>query len=447
MRALEANFDGLIGPTHNYSGLSYGNLASAANRASVSNPKEAALQGLKKMKRLSELGLLQGVLPPHARPHLTTLRALGFQGSDKKVFSTAAKKAPELLKSVYTAAAMWTANAATVSPSADTEDNRVHFTPANLAANFHRTIEAKTTARILKSIFHSEKHFVHHSPLPGGVHIGDEGAANHCRFSTDYGEKGVELFVYGKSTFHKAVSPEKFPGRQTREACEAVARLHRLDASRVCIVQQSPKAIDVGVFHNDVVAVSNKNVFFYHQEAYESPRALERELRTSGPDIDFHFIQVLSEQVSLTDAVKSYLFNSQLLSFPEQTGMTLLVPAEARELPSTASYLKNLIRGRKSNPISNVEFIDVHQSMRNGGGPACLRMRVVLNELERKALNGHVLLNDDLYKRLSSWIEKYYRDRITSKDLLDPQLMEESFSALDSLTEILGLGVVYEFQF
>lgn len=447
MKALEANFDGLIGPTHNYSGLSYGNLASAANRTSISNPKEAALQGLKKMKKLSALGLVQGVFPPHARPHLTTLRALGFRGSDKKVVSTAAKTAPELLRSVYTAAAMWTANAATVSPSADTEDNRVHFTPANLAANFHRSIESKTTARILKAIFRSEKHFAHHSPLPGGVHMGDEGAANHCRFSTEYGERGVELFVYGKSTFHKSVSPEKFPGRQTREACEAVARLHRLDASRVCIVQQSPKAIDGGVFHNDVVAVSNKNVFFYHQEAYENSQFLERTLRAAGPDIDFHFIQVPFEQVSLADAVKSYLFNSQLLSLPKQTGMTLLVPGEARELPSTARYLKSLVRGEKSGLISNVEFIDVHESMRNGGGPACLRMRVVLNELERNALNGQVLFNDDLYKRLSSWIEKYYRDRITSKDLLDPDLMEESFSALDSLTGILGLGAIYEFQF
>ncbi|HXV73902.1 MAG TPA: N-succinylarginine dihydrolase, partial [Sphingomonadales bacterium] len=314
MKALEVNFDGLIGPTHNYAGLAYGNLASAANKAMPANPREAALQGLKKMKRLADLGLVQGVLPPHARPHLATLRALGFQGSDKKILAAAAKAAPDLLKNVYAAAAMWTANAATVAPSADSSDGRVHFTPANLAANFHRAIEAETTGRILKAIFRSEKHFVHHAPLPGGVHMGDEGAANHCRFCKDYGDKGLHLFVYGQNAFRPGGAPEKFPGRQTLEASQALARLHKLDPGRVHFVQQNPKAIDAGVFHNDVVAVSNRHVFFYHQEAYENPSELIGWLQDKAKDIPFHFIEVPSNLVSLADAVKSYLFNSQLLS-------------------------------------------------------------------------------------------------------------------------------------
>ncbi|MGA8031441.1 MAG: N-succinylarginine dihydrolase, partial [Casimicrobiaceae bacterium] len=43
------NFDGIPGPTHNYSGLAQGNLAAERNAQQVSNPREAALQGLEKM--------------------------------------------------------------------------------------------------------------------------------------------------------------------------------------------------------------------------------------------------------------------------------------------------------------------------------------------------------------------------------------------------------------
>ena len=139
--AREANFDGLVGPTHNYAGLSWGNVASKSNVSAVSNPKEAALQGLAKMKQLADRGYVQGVLPPHERPHLPTLRALGFSGNDADVLAQVLKKSPDLLAAVSSAAAMWTANAATVSPSADTRDRRVHFTPANLSAKFHRSIE------------------------------------------------------------------------------------------------------------------------------------------------------------------------------------------------------------------------------------------------------------------------------------------------------------------
>ena len=74
----ETNFDGLVGPTHSYAGLSYGNVASARNQGAAGNPRKAALQGLAKMEAVAALGLVQGVLPPHERPHVPTLRALGF---------------------------------------------------------------------------------------------------------------------------------------------------------------------------------------------------------------------------------------------------------------------------------------------------------------------------------------------------------------------------------
>ena len=444
MSAVEANFDGLIGPTHNYAGLSPGNIASADNALQVSNPREAALQGLAKMKRLADLGLVQGVLPPHPRPHLPALRALGFTGSDREIITAAANQAPAVLRNLYAASPMWTANAATIAPSADSADGRLHITPANLAAMFHRSIEPETTGRVLKAIFPDEELFAHHPALPGGAQFGDEGAANHNRFCSDYGDPGLHLYVYGRKAFDQGAAPKKFPARQTFEASAAIARLHQLEQSRVHFVQQNPEAIDAGAFHNDVLAVANKNVFFYHQEAFEDPAALTRELQAKAPGIDLHFIEVPKQTVSLEDAIKSYLFNSQLISLPGSDKMTLILPREAGETASTSAYLESLVGGNQ--PIGGLEFLELRQSMRNGGGPACLRLRVVLTGEERAALGGNVIMDDRLYQDLTAWVEKHYRDKVTPEDLADPDFAEECLAALDALTGILKLGPVFEFQ-
>jgi succinylarginine dihydrolase len=443
--ALEANFDGLIGPTHNYAGLSYGNIASADNALEVANPKQAALQGLRKMRRLSEMGLVQGLLPPHARPHTPTLRRLGFSGSDHELIAQAARH-PEVLRNVYAASAMWTANAATVSPSADTADGRVHITPANLTTMFHRSIEPPATSHMLKKIFADENLFAHHEPLPDGTQFGDEGAANHNRFCAEHGDPGVELFVYGRQGLGGGKRPKVFPGRQALEASHAIARLHGLDATRCLFVQQNPAAIDAGAFHNDVVAVANRNVFFLHQEAFEDPAALETRLRAAMPDHDLHFIVVPAERVSAADAVKSYLFNSQLLDRPESHGkeMMLILPEEARENDSTRTYLEELVAGPSA--ITKTEFLDVRESMRNGGGPACLRLRMVLNEKELASVHKGVLPDQALYARLEDWVIRHYRDHLLPEDLKDPSLMGESYRALDELTDILELGSLYHFQ-
>ena len=258
MQAFEANFDGLVGPTHNYAGLSFGNVASRNNEKSVANPKAAAKQGLRKMKQLADLGFHQGVLPPLERPSLKLLRELGFTGTDASVIERAAREAPELLAAASSASAMWTANAATVSPSADTSDERVHFTPANLASKLHRAIEHGETRRSLSAIFADEARFRIHHALPGTPALGDEGAANHTRFCREYGAKGVEFFVYGRSEYGPGPQPKRFPARQTLEASRAVARLHGLSERSTVFAQQLPDVIDAGVFHNDVIAVGNR---------------------------------------------------------------------------------------------------------------------------------------------------------------------------------------------
>ena len=441
--AVEANFDGLVGPTHNYAGLSWGNVASKSNVNAVSNPKEAALQGLAKMKKLADRGYVQAVLPPHERPHIPTLRALGFAGSDRQVLEQAAQADPAILAAVSSASAMWTANAATVSPSADTADHRVHFTPANLSAKFHRSIEHKVTGRALKAIFTDESYFAHHPALPSVSHFGDEGAANHTRLCAGYGDPGVELFVYGQAAFNEsAPAPVKYPARQTLEASRAIARLHGLDDRHAVFAQQNPAAIDAGVFHNDVIAVGNGSCLFYHELAFLDEGGVLSDIRARLAGTELQPVRVSAAEVPIEDAVASYLFNSQLLNTPD--GMLLAVPGECREVASVSRYLDSLLQ--QNGPITAVEVFDVKQSMRNGGGPACLRLRVVLSDEERRAINQGVILTDALYERLTAWVNAHYRDELSQQDLADPMLLDEVRKALDELTGILGLGSIYDFQ-
>ncbi|QNU64979.1 N-succinylarginine dihydrolase [Vreelandella titanicae] len=443
----EVNFDGLVGPTHNYSGLAVGNVASMSHGGLVSNPKEGALQGLLKMKSLMDAGYAQGVLPPQQRPDIGALRDLGFSGSNGEVLARASKEAPQLLRAVCSASSMWTANAGTITPSIDAPDSRVHFTPANLQSSFHRYLEPQTTGRVLKAIFRDEQHFCHHPVLPATPAFSDEGAANHTRLCGEHGEPGVHLFVYGRQAFGDVRSgerePKRYPARQTLEASQAVARQHGLTEAQTVFSQQHPDAIDAGVFHNDVIAVGNGPVLLYHEMAFLDEEGTLDELRAkmASPLIP---VRVPLEAVSMEDAVASYLFNSQLLSNPDGT-MTLVVPGECQEREAVWRTIQDyLLAG--NNPISEVVVKDVKQSMRNGGGPACLRLRVVLTEAERAALSGRVLLTNALYTDLTAWVERHYRDRLAPDDLADPQLAGESLAALDELTQLLKIGPVYPFQ-
>ncbi|MCL1079166.1 N-succinylarginine dihydrolase [Parashewanella spongiae] len=443
MKHFEANFDGLVGPTHNYAGLSFGNVASFNNAAQASNPKAAAKQGLKKAKSLAEMGMVQGMLAPQERPDLTTLRRIGFTGTDAQVLKSAHEQAPLLLNACCSASSMWTANAATISPSADTRDKKIHFTPANLVDKLHRSIEPITTGLILQSTFSDPNHFHHHGHLPEHASFGDEGAANHTRMCAQYGESGVELFVYGQeATNPNAPRPAKFPARQTLEASRAVARLHQLNDSNTVFIQQNPDVIDQGVFHNDVIAVGNQNVLFYHEQAFVDTQNKLDEIQ-SKLNTESHFIEVPTNKVSINDAVKSYLFNTQVITLPSGE-MAIIAPTDCQENPAVFAYLNELVT--LETPIKKVFYFDVKQSMQNGGGPACLRLRVAMNQHELSAVNQHTLMNDQLFSTLNQWVDKHYRDRLTTKDLADPQLLIESRTALDELTQIMKLGSVYQFQ-
>jgi succinylarginine dihydrolase len=445
--AFEINLDGLVGPTHHYGGLSMGNLASQQHGFTESNPREAVHQGLRKMKLLMDLGIRQAVLPPHDRPDLEALRGLGFEGSDAQLLQQAHRHDPHLVAACHSASAMWAANAATVSPSADTGNGRVHITPANLISQYHRSLEPPITSTILKAIFSDERYFVHHAPLPASIRFSDEGAANAMRLCMHHGAAGIEIFVYGASSESGGDDrPQRFPARQSREAANAIARIHRLDPERTILLQQNPAAIDSGVFHNDVAGVSNENVLFHHAEAFRaSDKAIETieesYCRSGGEELIV--VQVTASEIPLSEAVDTYLFNSQLVTRPDGA-MVLICPVEAQESPASKRCLERLQAG--DNPITDVRFIDVRQSMKNGGGPACMRLRVVLTQQEYEAAHQGVMLDDDLYQRLQRWADRHYRDRLRPDDLTDPQLLIESRAALDELTSLLGLGSIYPYQ-
>jgi succinylarginine dihydrolase len=441
VRAVQLNLDGLPGPSHNYAGLAPGNIASQVSAATVSNPRAAALQGLAKMRALWALGVPQGLLPPHDRPALGVLRRIGFGGRDQQVLARASREAPQLFAACCSASAMWAANAATVSPSADSADGRVHFTPANLAGNLHRAIETPFTARVLQRIFADPARFAHHQPLPALEALGDEGAANHTRLCPAYGEPGVELFVYGRDDA-VAPAPQRFPARQSREASAAVARLHGLAPGRTLLRQQLPEAIDAGVFHNDVIAVGDRDLLFLHQRAFLDQGAALTRLREAC-SFGLHVVELSEAAVSLAEAVSTYLFNSQLLALADGT-TALLVPVECAETPRVWAALQALLAG--DNPISRVEVVNLRQSMRNGGGPACLRLRVELSETELAAVAPGVLCDGRHLERLEDWVRRHYRDRLAPAELADPALLQESRVALDELTTILGLPALYDFQ-
>ncbi len=412
MPRVEINFDGLIGPSHNYAGLSHGNLAATRNQGAVSQPRAAALQGIAKMRANLALGLPQGILLPHARPDHRWLDSLA---------TTYADAAPHLQAQALSASAMWAANAATVSPAPDTADGRCHLSVANLVTMPHRSHEWPETLAQLRLAFAHDAFRVH-GPVPAP--FGDEGAANHMRLAPEHDAPGVEIFVYG-------VSGGPFPARQHREASAAVARRHGLDPTRTLFVQQSGEAIAAGAFHNDVVAVANANVLFAHELAFADKDAFYVDLRRLMPRVEI--VEVLAAEVSLADAISSYLFNAQLVTLPGgETG--LILPTEARDTPSVWNWLQRHVAG--NGPIRHLEVVDVRQSMANGGGPACLRLRVVADPA---TVDPRFLVDDAKLDRIAAVIAAHWPETIAQDQIGNPLLIAQIEAARHQLLESLDL--------
>lgn len=408
----EINFDGIIGPSHNYAGLSLGNIASASNAGHVSEPRAAALQGIAKMRSNMDLGLAQGFFLPLDRPNMNWLGKLG---------TTVADAEPHLRAQAFSASSMWAANAATVSPAADTADGKCHLTVANLQTMPHRSHEWTGTLAQLQVAF-ADPSFAVHAPIPSP--FGDEGAANHMRLTSEHGKAGVEVFVYG-------LTGGPFPARQHLESSKAVARIHGLDPAKALFIQQSSKAIAAGAFHNDVVAVANERVLFTHECAFEDREDSYAAIRAAFPEVEI--VEVPESAVSLEDAIKSYLFNAQLLTLPDGS-MALVVPTEARDTKSVWSWLEAHQAG--NGPIRKVIAVDVRQSMANGGGPACLRLRVVADPAK---VDPRFIATHEKLDAIAGVIERHWPEAIAPADLASPALVNDVKNARAALLDVTGL--------
>ncbi|MFN3468190.1 MAG: N-succinylarginine dihydrolase [Novosphingobium sp.] len=417
MPLAEINFDGLVGPSHNYAGLSLGNLASASNAGEVSHPRAAALQGLGKMRHNLGLGLVQGLLVPLPRPNPAFLAAMGLDAIDEA--DTAQRR---LRAAAWSASSMWTANAATVSPAPDTADGRCHLTAANLVTMPHRSHEWADTVRQLRLAFADTAHFAVHDAVPAC--FGDEGAANHMRLCARHDAPGLEIFVYG-------TSGGAFPARQHEQASRAVARLHGLDPARCLFVEQSPDAIAAGAFHNDVVAVTNERVLFTHELAFADPEGTYAAIMQRLPEAEI--VVVPASAVSLADAIRSYLFNAQLLTLPSGE-MGLVIPLEAWETPSVRSWLEGHLAA--NGPIRRVMPVDVRQSMANGGGPACLRLRVVADPA---TVDPRFLLDEAKIAAIEAVVAAHWPEQIDPADIGSPALARTVIAARAALLSALAL--------
>ena len=412
----EINFDGIVGPSHNYAGLSLGNLASSRNAGSVSRPRAAALQGIEKMRSNIALGLVQGVFLPQPRPARAWLSELGttIEGAE-----------PHLAANAMSASSMWAANAATISPAPDTADGKCHLTVANLKTMPHRSHEWAATLAQLRLAFARDAFSVH-GPVPPAY--GDEGAANHMRLAAAHDQPGVEVFVYG-------VAGGPFPARQHVEASKAIARLHRLDPARTLFAAQSEEAIAAGAFHNDVVAVANGPVLFAHEKAFADRDVLVEELAAKVDG--FELVEVPDAEVPLTDAIRSYLFNAQLVT-PPDGAMTLVAPTECRDTPSVNGWIERHLASNGA--IRRVNFVDVRQSMANGGGPACLRLRVACDPAD---VDPRFLVDDAKLDRLAAVVAEFWPEEISSEEIQTPSLIAGVEQARHALVEAVGLSELH----
>ncbi|MEO0700214.1 MAG: N-succinylarginine dihydrolase, partial [Pseudomonadota bacterium] len=301
-------------------------------------------------------------------------------------------------------------------------DGTCHLTPANLVTMLHRAQEWPDTLAQLAIAFGNQDHFTLHSAVPPT--FGDEGAANHMRLCESHGAAGVEVFVYGRPG-------GQFPARQHEQASRLVARGHGLDPERCVFIEQNPAAIEAGAFHNDVVSVANERVLFTHAEAFADQQGAYDAIRAAFPALDV--VEVPSSAVSLEEAIRTYLFNAQLITTPDGT-MSLIVPEECRESSAVWSYCEAMMAS--NGPIRDVIPVDVRQSMANGGGPACLRLRVVCDPA---TVDPRFRLNEAKADQLESVIAANWPEQIDPADLGSDTLAKSVVAARYALLSALGL--------
>jgi succinylarginine dihydrolase len=181
------------------------------------------------------------------------------------------------------------------------------------------------------------------------------------------------------------------------------------------------------------VAVANEQLLFTHEQAFADKDAFYADLRAALPCVDI--IEVPASAVSLSDAIKSYLFNAQLVTLPDG-GMALILPTEARDTPSVWTWLEQMIAS--NGPIRQLVPVDVRQSMANGGGPACLRLRVVADPAD---IDPRFLVDEAELDGIATIVSQYWPESIAPQDLSDTRLIariEQSWLTLVDHLQLSG---------
>jgi len=453
---VEVQFDGIIGPTHHFGGLGVGNVASLASRAKESYPRAAALEGAAKMDLVASLGIPQFFLPPLVRPNWDFLVRCGLIDSKQRfdrakqveALRRCAEESPMLLSAAYSSSFMWTANAGTFCPGTDASDGVSRLVLANLSSSLHRGMEAVERYQQFSDLFRGCEKVQVCLPIPAVDPLRDEGAANHMRFAAPHAMQsslGLHVFVHGIS--HHGIShhgasnlPEvrhgggavdgagtvsslgnSFRSRQSSLASHAVSNFMRLPVGQRIYALQSRKAIDAGVFHNDVIATSNRNLFLYHADAFENGDRIVDEILASYEKLfgePIYSIRINADSIPLNEAVQTYLFNSQIVSLPNG-GMHMVCPAHCEQSSAVRELIGSWVRDAR-NPICGVNYVHLNESMANGGGPACLRLRM---DWPTGWLTGSSMpslakyrWDDGASQKIKDWIARFYPERLVFED-------------------------------
>ena len=431
MKLIELQMDRIVGPTHHFAGLGVGNVASKKNQGKVSNPRAAALQGLDKMRAVAQLGVPQLILPPQSRPDFQFLRQMGFDGTDAVVIQRAAKESPTILSAAASSSAMWTANAATVAASVDGDLNSAVMTIANLSSSLHRSIEPSQTYSECSELFPKNMRVV--KTLSGGFMMRDEGAANHMRLGSHQALPGVHVFVYGD----QHPGPKVHVARQSLAACQTIARLHRLPSENTFFIKQHPEAIDAGAFHNDVVAASHHHLVLHHERAFWQAESTWENIANRYREIygrDLTRIQVSEQELSLADAIATYLFNSQIVSPSDADRPILFCPTQVAEHEEASAIARRLVNDKH---FDDVQFMELRESMAGGGGPACLRLRIPLTEDEISAIHHKAVWTPKLDVTIRNFVQDSYPESLSFDDLSDPDYVSDLAKVPQILADLL----------
>ena len=364
--------DTIPGPTNHFGGHAVGNIASMNSKNNILNPQKAALEWLEKVKKVAMIGGNQFVLPPQRRP-LT-------------------HKKKTLTQSDISSSFIWMANAGLFIPRIDTQLENNQFIPANMKQSEHRNIEHPFHQYWLKKILKYSKCNFHKI-----LDINDEGSANSIRLWHKKNQCGVNIFVYGKPN-------ARYPIRQSKSSCEKIINITK--PRHYILLEQTKEAIDAGVFHNDVIAFGFKNTIICHEKAFSNQKQELKKLKkifTNSLNAPLNIVEIANNSLSLNAAVKTYLFNSQVIEINNK--FELICPIEVKENPNSYKITEKWV----TNGLFNkVHFVNIKSSLKNGGGPACLRLCLYLNDNEVKKIPTKFKLDKTKYKKISKIILEHY---------------------------------------